>query len=180
MVPPEGYDPAPVAIRDPAAVEQWCVRDLLDQLGDAPGGLEPFALRDAEPQAFSAPVWEACSALRLATGRRSTDGAVAAALDAVEDGSWIGLAGSVEPAVRRLAPLLRRAAGRDVLANCLGVAVAGRLLDRGWRRGSRWLTCVVRSPAGEVLDLQELVVAAVDTGSADPVRDLLATPTATH
>jgi hypothetical protein len=82
--------------------------------------------------------------------------------------------------VRRLPPLLRHAAARDVLAGCLGVAVAGRLLDRGWRRGSRWLTSVVRSPAGEVLDVQAMVAAAVDSGTADPLRTLLATPTAAH
>jgi Zn-dependent protease with chaperone function len=181
MVPPDPYDQEPVAIRDPVALEDWCVRDLLDQVGAAPGdGLEPFALREAEPQSFSAPVWEACSALRLATGQRTTDAAVAVALDAVEDGGWAALAGSVEPAVRRLPRLLRPAAARDVLAGCLGVAVAGRLLDRGWRRGSRWLTCIVRSPAGEVLDLQEMVRTAVDAGAAGPLRDLFAAPTATH
>jgi hypothetical protein len=38
----------------------------------------------------------------------------------------------------------------------------------------------VRSPAGEVLDLQEMVRTAVDAGAAGPLRDLLATPTATH
>jgi hypothetical protein len=112
----------------------------------------------------------------VATGSRSTDAAVAAALDAIEDGDWVRLAESVEPAVRRMPPLLRRPAARDVLAGCLGVAVAGRLLDRGWRRATRWLTSVVRSPAGEVLDLQEMVAAAVDAGCAGPLRDLLAAP----
>ena len=128
MVPPAGYDPAPVPIRDPVGLEEWCLHDLLDQLDAEPGALKPFALRDAEPQAYLPPVWEAYSALRVATGTRSTDAAVAAALDAVEDGGWVGLAESVEPAVRRLPPLLRRPAARDVLAGCLGVAVAGRLI----------------------------------------------------
>ena len=176
-VPPAGYDPAPVPIRDPVGLEAWCLRDLLDQLDAAPGALEPFALRDAEPNAYLPPVWEAYSALRVATGTRSTDAAVAAALDSVENGGWVGLAESVEPAVRRLPPLLRRPAARDVLAGCLGVAVAGRLLDRGWRRASRWLTSVVRAPTGEVLDLQEMVTAAMDSGDAGPLRDLLAAPT---
>ncbi len=176
VVPPTGYDPAPVPIRDPVGLEEWCLRDLRDQLGAEPG-LEPFALRDAEPQAYLPPVWEAYSALRVATGTRSTDAAVAAALDAVEDGGWVALAASVEPAVRRLPPLLRRPAAREVLAGCLGVAVAGRLLDRGWRGGSRWLTSVVRSPTGEVLDLQEMVTAAVHSGEAGPLRDLLTAPT---
>ena len=177
MVPPAGYDPAPVPIRDPVGLEEWCLHDLLDQLDAEPGALKPFALRDAQPQAYLPPVWEAYSALRVATGTRSTDAAVAATLDAVEDGGWVGLAESVEPAVRRLPPLLRRPAARDVLTGCLGVAVAGRLLDRGWRRASRWLTSVVRSPTGDVLDLQEMVAAAVDSGRAGPLRDLLAAPT---
>jgi Zn-dependent protease with chaperone function len=176
MVPPARYDRAPVPIRDAVALEEWCLRDLLDQLDAEPGALEPCALRAAEPQAFLPPVWEAYSALRVATGSRSTDAAVAAALDAIEDGDWVRLAESVEPAVRRMPPLLRRPAARDVLAGCLGVAVAGRLLDRGWRRATRWLTSVVRSPAGEVLDLQEMVAAAVDAGCAGPLRDLLAAP----
>jgi Zn-dependent protease with chaperone function len=177
-VPPVRYDPAPVPIRDPVGLEEWCLRDLLDQLDAEPGALEPFILRDAEPSAYLPPVWEAYSALRVAAGTRSTDAAVAAALDAVENGGWVGLAESVEPGVRRLPPLLRRPAARDVLAGCLGVAVAGRLLDRGWRRASRWLASVVRSPAGEVRDLQEMVTTAVDSGDAGPLRDLLAAPTA--
>jgi len=177
MIPPAEYDRAPVRIRDAAGLEDWCLRDLLDQLAAGPGALEPCSLRRAEPYAYLPSVWEASSALRVATGTRSTDTAVASALDAVEDGTWTGLAASVEPAVRRLPPLLRRAAARDVLAGRLGLAVAGRLLDRGWRRSSRWLTSVVRSPTGEVLDLQELVAAAVDTGTADPLRNLLAAPT---
>jgi hypothetical protein len=180
MVPPAGYDPEPVRIRDAVGLEEWCLRDLVDQLDAGPGALEPFALRDAEPHAYLPPVWEAYSALRVATGVRSTDTAIAAALDAVEGGGWIGLAESVEPAVRRLPPLLRRPAARDVLAGCLGIAVAGRLLDRGWRRASRWLITIVRSPDGEVLDLQEMVLAAVDSGSAGPLRDLLAAPTGAH
>jgi Zn-dependent protease with chaperone function len=177
MVLPAGYDPAPVPIRDPVGLEEWCLRDLVLQLDADPDGLEPFALRDAEPHAYLPPVWEAHSALRVATGARSTDAAVAAALDAVEAGGWVGLAESVEPAVRRLPPLLRRPAARDVLAGCLGAAVAGRLLDRGWRRASRWLVSVVRSPTGEVLDLVEMVTAAVDSGGAGPLRELLAAPT---
>jgi Zn-dependent protease with chaperone function len=177
MVAPAGYDPAPVSIRDPVGLEEWCLRDLAAQLDAGPGGLEPFALRDAEPHAYLPPVWGAYSALRVATGTRSTDAAAVAALDAVENGGWVGLAESVEPAVRRLPPLLRRPAARDVLAACLGMAVAGRLLDRGWRRATRWLTSVVRSPTGEVLDLLEMVTAAVDSGEAGPLRDLLATPT---
>jgi Zn-dependent protease with chaperone function len=177
MVPPARYDPAPVPIRHPVGLEEWCLHDLVEQLDAEPGTLEPFALRDAEPSAYLPPVWEAYSALRVATGTRSTDAAVAAALDAVENGGWVGLAESVEPAVRRLPPLLRRPAARDLLAACLGTAVAGRLLDRGWRRASRWLTSVVRSPTGEVLDLLEMVTAAVDSGEAGPLRDLLAAPT---
>src|SRR6185312_1144271 len=144
-VPPARYDPAPVPVP---------IRDLVDQLDAEPGTLEPFALRDAEPHAYLPPVWQAYSALRVATGTRSTDAAVAAALDAVESGGWVRMAESVEPAVRRLPPLLRRPAARDVLTACLGMAVAGRLLDRGWRRATRWLISMVRSPTGEVLDVR--------------------------
>ena len=176
-VPPASYDPAPVPISDPVGLEQWCLRDLVDQLDAEPGTLEPFALRDAEPHAYLPPVWQAYSALRVATGTRSTDAAVAAALDAVESGGWVRMAESVEPAVRRLPPLLRRPAARDVLVACLGMAVAGRLLDRGWRRATRWLISMVRSPTGEVLDVLEMVTAAVDSGEAGPLRDLLAAPT---
>ena len=178
-VPPARYDPAPVPvpIRDPVGLEEWCLRDLVDQLDAEPGTLEPFALRDAEPHAYLPPVWQAYSALRVATGTRSTDAAVAAALDAVESGGWVRMAESVEPAVRRLPPLLRRPAARDVLVACLGMAVAGRLLDRGWRRATRWLISMVRSPTGEVLDVLEMVTAAVDSGEAGPLRELLAAPT---
>ena len=179
-VPPAGYDPTPVRIRDVVGLEEWCLGDLLDRLEAGPGALEPFALRDADPHAYLPPVWETSSALRVATGTRSTNAAVAAALDAVEDGGWVGLAESVEPAVRRLPPLLRRPAARDVLVGRLGIAIADRLLDRGWRRASRWLITVVRSPGGDVLDLQEMIIAAVDSGSAAPLRDLLAAPTGAH
>jgi len=167
----------PVPIRDPVGLEEWCLRDLVDQLDAELGTLEPFALRDAEPHAYLPPVWQAYSALRVATGTRSTDAAVAAALDAVESGGWVRMAESVEPAVRRLPPLLRRPAARDVLTACLGMAVAGRLLDRGWRRATRWLISMVRSPTGEVLDVLEMVTAAVDSGEAGPLRELLAAPT---
>jgi hypothetical protein len=177
MVAPARYDPTPVRIRDAVGLEEWCLGDLLDRLEAAPGMLQPFALRDADPHAYLPPVWETSSALRVATGTRSTGAAVAAALDAVEDGGWVGLARSVEPGVRRLPPLLRRPAARDVLIGRLGIAVADRLLDRGWRRASRWLITVVRSPSGEVLDLQEMIIAAIDSGSAATLRDLLATPT---
>jgi Zn-dependent protease with chaperone function len=177
MVPKGGYDRAPVPIHDAAGLEAWCLGDLLDRLDAQPEALEPFALRDAGPHAYLPPVWEAYSALRVATGTRSTDAAVAAALDAVEGAGWVWLAESVEPAVRRLPPLLRRPAARDVLAGCLGIAVADRLLDRGWRRPSRWLITVLRSPTGEVLDLQEMIIAAIGSGSAGPLRDLLAAPT---
>jgi Zn-dependent protease with chaperone function len=180
MVPPAGYDPAPVRLRDPVGLEQWCLGDLLGQLEAGPGTLRPVALRDAEPHDYLPQAWEASSELRVATGARSTDAAVAATLDAVEDGRWIGLAESMEPAVRRLPPLLRHQAGRDVLAVNLAVAVAGRLLDRGWRRASRWMATIVRSPTGELVDLHELVGAAVDGGSAGPLRDLLAAPTGAY
>ena len=95
-------------IRDPVGLEERRLRDLLDQLDAAPGALEPFALRDAEPNAYLPPVWEAYSALRVAAGTRSTDAAVAAALDSVENGGWVGLAESAELAVRRCRRCCRR------------------------------------------------------------------------
>jgi hypothetical protein len=36
---------------------------------------------------------------------------------------------------------------------------------------------MVRSPTGEVLDVLEMVTAAVDSGEAGPLRELLAAPT---
>ena len=140
MVPPAGYDPAPVPIRDPVGLEEWCLHDLLDQLDAEPGALKPFALRDAQPQAYLPPVWEAYSALRVATGTRSTDAAVSGRAGR-RGGRRLGRAGRVRRAGRPPAAPAAAPPGRP--------GRAGRLPRRRRRRAAARPGLAPRQPLAD-------------------------------
>lgn len=54
------------------------------------------------------------------------------------------------------------------------LALAAVLRDTGWTHPSRWRNSVLTSPDGTVVDLSELLTAAVENGDTAPVRELLA------
>jgi hypothetical protein len=131
---------------------------------------------DAAPGRFDPDVGEAGADLIRATGRDDVPAAVAAALDAVEDGSWPTLAQAIEPDIRHMPRPLRAEAGRDVLAATLGLVIVGTLLDAGWGRASRWVSSVLIPPDGAVVDVRDLAEQAVGSGNADELRALLQLP----
>jgi hypothetical protein len=122
---------------------------------------------------FDAPAEEARSVLAKATNQDSIPEAIAAAIDAVGDGTWPRLARAIEPRIRSAPARLRAFAARDVLAVCLGRAIAAALLDAGWSRASPWTTSVLIAPDGTAVDVRELLVTALDSGATGQVEALL-------
>ena len=96
-----------------------------------------------------------------------------AAIDAVDAGTWPHLAYAVDPGIRTMPASVRAVVARGVVAGCLGRAVSATLLEAGWGRASRWLTSVVVAPDGDVVDVRDVVEAALDTGDTARVRALL-------
>lgn len=170
------YGAQPLVLRTGAAVEDWCRRQLAG-LDDAP---EP----DAEPdrvRLLGLPDdrlrelgHDGRAALLAATGRDGSAEAVSDVVDALADGSWPRLARRLEPALRRVPAAVRPELARAALAACTASPFAEVLCSAGWSYTSRWLTAVVTSPDGRVVDLHELLDDALRTGDLEPVRTLWA------
>ncbi|MFF9124996.1 M48 family metalloprotease [Streptomyces sp. NPDC014889] len=184
------YGTAPLVLRDAEAVADWCVRRLA--CADGPGGtlqagggvrggalrpddLKPVRLLELDPDRFRLPSdgGPRAEALPAATGQPSPTLALRAALDAVADDDWYGLAHRTHPRLRRLPAALRRTAGRRVLAGAMGATLRPLLLEAGWSYASRWISTVLTAPDGTVVDLYEVLVTAVDGGDPAPVHALL-------
>ncbi|MEU2615716.1 M48 family metalloprotease [Micromonospora sp. NPDC007271] len=164
-------DSRPVALRDADALRRRCVRDLVGSEAD-PDDLRPVRVLDAAPERFEGALREAGAQLAEVTGQDSVRRAVAVAADTVADGSWLRLARALDPEIGRLPPPVRTEAGRDVLVASLGRALSGVLLQAGWARASRWTAAVLVNPAGELIDVADLVEQAVN-GNPAQLRALL-------
>jgi hypothetical protein len=165
-------DTRPVAVRGADAIDHWCVMELVGPDDDR-HGLRPARVLDSAPERFDVPADEARSALAKATGRDSAAEAIAAAVDAVGDGTWPRLARAIDPEIGSAPAPLRATIARDVMAGCLGRAVDAALLEAGWDRASRWMTSVVVAPDGAVVDVREVLEQALDSGEVGPVRALV-------
>jgi len=168
------WDPSgPLRLRNPDALDQWCVRELVGS-GRRSEQLRPVRVLDCSPEQFDPPFDQARAALVQATGFDVAPEAMTATLDAIADGSWVRLARAIDPEIDSAPTELRAALDRDVLVGCLGTAVSGCLLDAGWRRSSRWLTSVLVHPSGEDVDIRHLIEQALDSADPTPLRSLLA------
>ncbi|MEU6377600.1 M48 family metallopeptidase [Streptomyces sp. NPDC046909] len=182
------YGDEPLPLRTGPALERWCVGQLAEQAKPrrARGArgtknrakaatprpipllaLPPDRLRQLLDDKGPFP-------LQQATRQDSPAQALTAALDAVSDGSWPRLARRIEPGVRHQPASVRTAFARTVLTGAMILALAPVLGDAGWTHPSRWRTSVLASPEGRVVDLSELLTAAVENGDTAPVRALLA------
>jgi Zn-dependent protease with chaperone function len=162
----------PVRIREGAVLDQWCVQTLVGP--EEPGQLRPVRVLDCEPERFDLPADKAYTALVEATGHLSIPDAITAAVDAITDGSWMGLARAIDPELGSVPSEMLTVLSRESFVSCLGRAVSGRLLDAGWQRASRWTTRVVVSPDGDDVDVRELIERAVVSANPGEVRLLLA------
>ncbi|MEU7382985.1 M48 family metalloprotease [Streptomyces sp. NPDC042207] len=182
------YGSAPLVLRDAEVAAEWCVQRLAcaDGLGgtlQAGGGdgalrpedLKPVRLLQLDPDRFRLPGdgGPRAEALAAATGQPSPTGALRAALDAVADGDWYGLARRMRPQLRWLPAAVRRTVGSQVLAGAMGAALTPLLLEAGWSCTSRWIGTVLTAPDGTVVDLYEVLITAVDGGDPAPVHALL-------
>ncbi|MFI6784818.1 M48 family metallopeptidase [Micromonospora sp. NPDC050276] len=168
-----GWDTsASVALRQLDSLRRRCVRDLVSS-EEAAGELRPVRLLDIAPERFEASLREAASHLVEVTGQEFVGGAVAAAADALVDGTWMRLAQAIDPEVGRLPQPMRAGAASDVLVGCLSHVIGGMLLEAGWARVSRWTASVLVGPDGALLDVEELLELAVDTGDPTRIRELL-------
>ncbi|MFD5473514.1 M48 family metallopeptidase [Streptomyces sp. NPDC127105] len=182
------YGSAPLVLRDAEVVVEWCVQRLA--CADGPGGtlqagggggalrpedLKPVRLLQLDADRFRLPAdgGHRAEALAAATGQSSPTGALRAALDAVADGDWYGLARRMRPRLRWLPAAVRRSLGCQVLASAMGAALVPLLLEAGWSCTSRWMSTVLTAPDGMVVDLYEVLVTAVDGGDPAPVHALL-------
>ncbi|MFF7647412.1 M48 family metalloprotease [Streptomyces canus] len=188
------YGTRPLALRGAAVIENWCVEQLagLEDWRDAggPGTAgkdrrprrgrdrydppQPVRLLDLDPDRLHTPAdAEALLVLQSATLQAAPQQALTAALDAIADGSWPRLARRIEPGLRWIPAAARPTASRDVMAGAVGNSLLGMLREVGWTYTSRWLSTVLTAPDGTVVDLYDLLVAAVDSGDPAPVRALL-------
>ncbi|MFI6935444.1 M48 family metalloprotease [Streptomyces sp. NPDC050287] len=187
----------PIRLRGAALIAQWCVQQLagVDSLPE-PRGTQartseddrrarrrgkdryddprPVHILGLDAEQLHAPSEDGGpEALLAATRTQAPLRAVSAALDAVADGSWPRLARRIEPQLRRLPPVERPTATRDVLAGATGAALVPVLREAGWTYASRWMRTVLTTPGGTNVDLYDLLVTAVDMGDPAPVRFLL-------
>ncbi|MEV1066183.1 hypothetical protein [Streptomyces sp. NPDC050263] len=177
--PTTPYGAAPLVLRTGPAVEAWCHRQLagLDWEPEPEPGDEPDRVRvlDLPADRLRGLGFDTRLALLDATGRDSSTEAVAAALDALADGSWPRLARRLEPALRRAPAAVRPTLSRTVLAGALSSPFAEVLCTTGWTYTSRWLSTVVTAPDdGRVVDLHELIGEALRSGDPQPVLTLWA------
>jgi Zn-dependent protease with chaperone function len=172
--PAGAYGGGPVTLRTGAAIEEWCVRELADAEG-RDGESTPVRLLDLPDDRLHALGGTLGQDLLLhVTGAKSPRLALAGVLDAVAEGSGQRLARHLEPGLKRLPAAARPAVAEQVLAGAATPALAAVLRASGWQAAGRWLTTVLTAPDGRVVDLHELVTAAVRSGDAGPVRALLA------
>ncbi|WP_405772923.1 M48 family metalloprotease [Streptomyces sp. NBC_01538] len=190
------YGTDPLTLRGAAVIEQWCVEQLagLDGWRDSGGGEtadetrrprrgrdrydppQPVRLLDLDTDRLHPPAdVEALLLLRSATRQDTPQRALSAALDAIADGSWPRLARRIEPGLRWVPAAARATALREVMAGAVAEPLLGMLREAGWTYASRWMSTVLTAPDGTVVDLYDLLVAAVDRGDPVPVRDLLQT-----
>ncbi|MDN3024600.1 M48 family metallopeptidase [Streptomyces sp. S.PB5] len=180
------YGDEPLPLHTGPALEQWCVAQLADEQAgprrrrrDRQPAPRPIRLLALPPEELRRLVdHEGPSPLRAATRQDSPAQALTSALDAVADGSWPRLARRIEPGISRAPASVRPAYSRTVLAGAMTLALAAVLRDAGWTYPSRWRTGVLTSPDGMVVDVNELLTVAVETGDTAPVRALLATEVA--
>ncbi|MFF6996089.1 M48 family metalloprotease [Streptomyces sp. NPDC008313] len=189
------WENEPLTLHAATAIEQWCVHRLAGL--DAPGveGARDKAPRGNERPPGRGRQYEPPEPVRLLdrdTGRlhaRHDDGdalalltatrcetpvqALSAALEAVRDGSWPRLTRRLEPALRWMPAAERPSASRDVLVEAMGTALVPLLRGAGWDYASPWMSTVFTAQDRSVLDVYELLSAAVDSADPEPVRALL-------
>ncbi|WP_405773034.1 M48 family metalloprotease [Streptomyces sp. NBC_01538] len=190
------YSTEPLTLHRAAAIERWCVEQLAGLEGPLDGGApetvgktrppsrnrdrydppQPVRLLDLDADRLHPPAdAEARLLLLSATGQDTPERALSATLDAVADGSWTRLARRIESGLRWVPAAARPTALREVMAGAVGTTLLGVLREAGWTYASRWLSTVLIAPDGTVVDLYELLVAAVDSGDPAAVRALLQT-----
>ncbi|MHC5902905.1 M48 family metalloprotease [Streptomyces sp. S6] len=188
--PPGDLRSVPLTLRTAPEVERWC----LDRLGSDPqvtlDGLweehrseitrasapTPVHLLDIDPDELRRLVDDLIEEpdLRTATHRNTPAEALAAALDAVDDGTWPSLADLIDRQIRTAPAAVRPALRRDAFRTAVTSALETVLRADGWTSTVRWLSTVLTAPDGTVADLSLLVTEAVDSADASGLRDLLA------
>ncbi|MET8978941.1 M48 family metallopeptidase [Streptomyces sp. NPDC004539] len=181
----------PVSLRTAADVEDWCVERLgsdmgvtLDGLweehrahltGDVPACV-PVRLLDMDPDELRRQVDDLVEDpdLRTATGRAAPAEALAAALEALDDGSWPSLADRCDGRIRTAPPLARPELRRDTFRAAVVCGLEGVLRGAGWTSTVRWLGTVLTAPDGRVVDLDALVTGALAGADTTALRALLA------
>jgi hypothetical protein len=61
------------------------------------------------------------------------------------------------------------------MTRATGIVLATVLRAAGWTYANRWMSTVFAAPDGSVIDVYDLLRAALDDGDMTPVRALLAT-----
>ncbi|MFD7872521.1 M48 family metalloprotease [Streptomyces sp. NPDC059766] len=171
------YTGAPLALRTAESVERWCVR-LLAGLEETPADdLRPIRLLDLPDERLHAlSDRTGLTLLKGATGHEAPEEAVAAALDAVADGTWPRLARRLEPQLRWMPATVRAVAAPQVVSTAVVQGLESVLHAAGWTHANRWINSVLVAPDGTtVVDLYEPITAALKDGDPEPVRTLLAT-----
>lgn len=166
------YGDGPVPLRGTKEIERWCAAALAGL--DGADNLKPVRILATDPERYFRPAGEDLAELLAMTRRDSRAEALAAAADAVADGSWPRLARRLEPGLRWVPPVARPVAAREAVAGCVGRVLGDALRDAGWEHAGRWLGSVLAAPDGTtVVDVHDAVVTALDTGDPGPVRELL-------
>ncbi|MFI7586987.1 M48 family metallopeptidase [Spongisporangium articulatum] len=173
-----------VEIRAWEVIEQWCA----DQVASAEKDEDwhPVSLFDRPATAFTPPADAYRDGLRDGTGSDDLRDGLRRSLTMIADGDAWALACAVDAELNTLPAELGRWVASRLLATVLGGALDVVLREAGWRPATHWLTGVLLPPAADrgateaaeeaddvPLDLQALVVEAVETREVSRLRALL-------
>jgi len=185
---PGDFRPVPLTLRTAPELERWCLERLgsdtqvtLDGLWEehrskitGASAPTPVRLLDLDPDELRRLVDDLIDEpdLRTATRRNTPAEALAAALDAIDDGTWPSLADLTDRQIRTAPRAVRPALRRDAFRSAVTSALETALRADGWTPTVRWLSTLLTAPDGTVADLSLLVTEAIDNADAAGLRAL--------
>lgn len=137
------------------------------------GGPDTVRVADQEPGWLDRPPDVLVAQLRTATSGATDREALTRLRDAVSDGSWPDLMTDLVDAPATWTHDERRRQALLPLAGGLASILVPGLLANGWTPSNRWLAGVLRSPAGEDVDLASTIAVALSEGDAGSVTALM-------
>jgi Zn-dependent protease with chaperone function len=152
----------PIVLREPAELEHQ-VAELFAEPGE-----EPVSVLALDPDEHSNPAEDRTLQADLLEATRSDDARelLTALHHLVVDGQWRELAERLQPDVRHAPAAERELAQRVIAGTALSRTLVPALRAAGWQRASRWVRSPLVSPDGAVVEVRDVVDAALLTGGS--------------